>query len=259
MIKSTPAFRLKALMLLIVIITGCTACTFSFNPDPVIPDPDPINGPDMTVFDPYFPIGQEEEMLGRLLELREKTQDAAGWIRVPGTDIDFPIVQGSDNAYYLKHDHLGKSTRYGAIFMDYRNRPLQGDRNTIIYGHNMKDDKMFGKLMPFKDEDFALTHPYIELVTDKGYSVWRIFSAHVTSRDFYYIYVNFSSDEKYMDFLTALQEKSMHDFNLQMYPEDRILTLSTCSYEFKNAFFPMHAVLVYEYAFPVDSNHSNNP
>jgi sortase B len=250
MINRLAKQRFIILLLILLLASGSAACMQIYGQDLVIPDPEPADGPDMTILDPYFPVGQEEEMLDRLLDLREKTGNAAGWIRVPGTDIDFPIVQGEDNAYYLTHDHLGKRTRYGAIFMDYRNRPLQGDKNTILYGHNMKDDRMFGKLMPYKDADFAQTHPYIELVTDKGYSVWKIFSAHVTSRDFYYIYVNFSTPDKFMEFLQALQERSIHDFSMQLRPEDRILTLSTCSYEFKGAFFPMHAVLVYEYDFP---------
>jgi sortase B len=122
----------------------------------------------------------------------------------------------------------------------------------------MKNDRMFGKLMPFKDENFALSHPYIELVTDKGYSVWKIFSAHVTSRAFYYIYVNFSSDDAFRNFLSALQERSLHDYGVNLTAEDRILTLSTCSYEFKDAFFAMHAVLVYEYDFPDGSIPAEN-
>ncbi len=257
MLTKSVSKKIMILLLIILLAGGSTACTLIYAQDPAIPDPDPLDGPDMTIIDPYFPVGQEEEMLNRLLELREKTEDAAGWIRIPDTDIDFPIVQGKDNAYYLTHDHLGKRTRYGAIFMDYRNQPLIGDKNTILYGHNMKDDKMFGKLMPFKDAEFAQTHPYIELVTDKGYSIWKIFSAHVTSRDFYYIYVNFSTENKFMDFLAALQERSIHDFAMELHPEDRILTLSTCSYEFKDAFFPMHAVLVYEYDFPTEQAPEN--
>ncbi len=236
-------------MLFILIIAFCLCgCSLAFLSP--AEEPEPYTGPEYTAFDPHFPFEHEEEMMNRLIELRNTSKDAAGWIRIQDTGIDFPVVQGDDNAYYLKHDHLGQYTRYGAIFMDYRNNPQSGvEKNTILYGHNMKNDRMFGSLMPFKDAEFALNHPYIELVTDKGYSVWKLFSAHVTSRDFYYIDVNFNTDQSFMEFLNALQDRSLHDFGVELTAQDRILTLSTCSYEFKDAFFAMHAVLVYEYDF----------
>ncbi len=181
-----------------------------------------------------------------LSELKKETKDAVGWIRIPGTEISFPIVQADDNTYYLRRDYLANHSRPGCIFMDYRNDSSQlSDKNTILYGHNMNDARKFGKLMPFKDPSYIEDRPYIELVTDAGYSIWQIFSAHVTSRDFYYIYTRFPSDEVFHDFVLTLKEKSMHSLDVEVSSDDQILTLSTCSYEFRDAYFAVHAVQIH--------------
>jgi sortase B len=168
-------------------------------------------------------------------------KDVVGLITIPGTEISYPVVQAKDNTYYLTHNAAGKHAVAGAIFMDYRCDAQLLRHNIILYGHHMKNDTMFATLVNFKGASFFNTHKVIEYATPTGLTKWEVFSAYVTDTSFYYIQTDFASDGMYLDFIQKLQKKSLHKTDAVLTAEDDVLTLSTCTYEFENARFVVHA------------------
>ena len=180
----------------------------------------------------------------QLAEVRAKNPDAVGWLTIPGTRIDDPVVCGTDNDFYLKHDYLGNKDIAGAIYQDFRNAGSFSDRHSILYGHNMKDGTMFHNLRYFKEEDFTRENNRIILETLDGMTEWQVFASYVMTTDFYVIQTIFSGDAEYQKFIDTLIEKSDFDYGIDVTAEQQILTLLTCSYEVDNARFVVHAVKV---------------
>jgi len=114
--------------------------------------------------------------------LRAINPNVVGWILIPGTSIDYPIVQTTDNATYLRRTFSGEQNPSGAIFMDRRSVPDFSHPNTIIHGHNMRDGSMFAELMQFRDYAFLEAHPIIIIFTPNGDRVYEIFTAPVVSQ-----------------------------------------------------------------------------
>jgi sortase B len=180
-------------------------------------------------------------VMERYKDIREINSDLVGWLKLSNTVIDIPVVKTTDNAFYLKHNFRKEQNIAGAIFMDYRNEGKGNDKNTIIYGHNMKNGTMFNNLMKFKQQSFFYHNNIITFNTLHEDMEWEIFSAYVTSTDFYYIKTKFKDAEDYSNFLSLIKEKSIFPTDVKVTAEDNILTLSTCSFEFKDARFVIHA------------------
>ena len=100
--------------------------------------------------------------------LRQQNPDVLGWILIPGTRVSYPVVQGTDNSYYLNHTWRGGKNSVGAIFMECRNSSDLSDFNTIIYGHRMNNRSMFGTLSQYKSRSYWQAHPYVYLTDDSG-------------------------------------------------------------------------------------------
>ncbi|WP_164985303.1 class B sortase [Ammoniphilus sp. CFH 90114] len=180
-------------------------------------------------------------VIEKFLPLLEMNEETIGWITVPNTDINYPVVKTDNNSFYLDHNFKLESSNAGAIFMDYRNVGDATDRHTIIYGHHMRDGSMFKGLTKYKDKPFFEENRVITLQTLFEETKWEIFSAYVTDTDFYYIATNFRSNHDYVDFLNKLASKSIIPQTIKWNKQDQILTLSTCSYEFNDARFVVHA------------------
>lgn len=181
--------------------------------------------------DEHEPNTQTTGLRAQFEPLKELNEDIIGWITVDDTAIDYPILQTRDNDYYLTRNYLREETRAGSIFMDYRNNISdEEDLNTVIYGHRMKDGTMFAGLKKYLDSSFFNKHPVIYYDTlYQGYDL-EVFSVYQTKTDFYYIDTDFSSDKEYGDFIHSLKEKSVHETDVQITGNDRIVTLSTCDY-----------------------------
>lgn len=183
----------------------------------------------------------ETNIAEKFIPILEINPEVVGWLIIPGTTIDYPVVQTDDNEYYLSHDINGKESKRGAIFMDYRNIPSGDDKNTILYGHNMRDGSMFKDITKFKDKNFFEENTTIWFYTLDKLTQWEVFSAYVTEAGFNYVRKDFQSDEDYLDFINSLKDKSMHKIEVDLNKDDKIITLSTCSYEFDDARFVVHA------------------
>jgi sortase B len=162
--------------------------------------------------------------------LLKVNKDAEGWININNTRIDYPVVQGEDNVYYLDHNFQKESSNYGSIFLDYRNKNLANfindEKNVIVYGHHMKDGTMFGDLKLYKDEKFFKYNQIISFnILGKEYK-WQVFSTYVTGTDFNYIKTDFKDDVEFNEFIKSIKEKSLYVNDTTPNSKDVILTLN---------------------------------
>ena len=193
--------------------------------------------------DPYITALLETD----LLALQEVNEDVLGWIQIPDMEISYPLVQGTDNDYYLDHSWQKKSSSVGAVYVDYRNSLDLSDFNTIIYGHNMKNDSMFGQLDLFHDEDFLKEHPYVYIVDESGCRKYQIFAAYdvsVSTAESYQL--SFSGGEDRRAFIDTCLGLSYIDAGITPTADAPIITLSTCTGWGYSARWVVQAALIQE-------------
>lgn len=161
--------------------------------------------------------------------IHQNTETVA-WIIVNGTNINYPVVQHSDNDYYLEHDFYKRKTNIGWVFADYRNNFEELNNNTILYGHNLINRTMFGQLPYLLRNSWQSkeNNHYMKLSTKKENSIWKIFSIYKIPPTTDYLQVRFYSPENYQKFLNTIKNRSSYNFNTDVTEKDKILTLSTC-------------------------------
>lgn len=162
-------------------------------------------------------------------ELLAKNSDTVGWIKVEGTKVNYPVVQTSDNDYYLSHAFNKSSNAGGWIFADYRANFNSFGKNTIIYGHNMNNKTMFGSIPSMLNGSYLnnSADKYIKISTPNSNSVWKVFSIYTIEPEVYYLKTNFKT-EPYDNFLNTIKNRSIYNFGIDVTTDDKILTLSTC-------------------------------
>lgn len=175
-------------------------------------------------------------------ELIKINEDYKMWIEVPNTNINYPVVQGEDNDFYLNHDFNKKESSSGAIFIDYKNN-IDKDKNIIIYGHNMKNKSMFQNLMKFKDEEFWKENNEIILTIDGKTYKYEIFSSYISNAKDIDLKTNFENDDEYLKYIDDIKKRSIFHRDSDIESNDRIITLSTCSYEKDDARMIIHGEL----------------
>lgn len=163
-------------------------------------------------------------------KLKEINKDTIGWLKVNGTNIEYTVVRGNDNSYYLNHNYEKKENSAGWIFADYKNKLDGTDKNIVIYGHNMRDDSMFGSLKNILKEEWYNNEEnfVINFVTEKEEQKYQVFSVYKIKNEDYYIDAEFKNNE-FEKFVNTLKNRSIKDFNLEISADDNILTLSTCA------------------------------
>lgn len=175
--------------------------------------------------------------------LCEINAQTVGWIYCPDTTISFPVVQGEDNDYYLKHMFNGKANPDGSIFLDSANASDFSDSHSIIYGHHMNSGAMFAPLLEYKKQEFYEEHPQMFLMSPDGDYTVEIFAGYVADVAADAWDIDFSTEEEYGEWIEQSASKSWISTGILPDSSDRILTLSTCSYEFDNARFVLLGVL----------------
>ena len=170
-------------------------------------------------------------------EYVEQNPETVGWISIPGTQINFPVVQSVDNEYYLTHTFDHKYDKRGAIYMDYRNDAVNLDANTIIYGHNdYKDGSVFSEIAYYDDIEYYKEHPMIEFNTLDSYYQWKIYAVFITNQQAYddngYIF-NFiwpqMEGPNFKGYVEELNKRTLYYTGVDIKDGDRILTLSSCA------------------------------
>lgn len=168
-------------------------------------------------------------------KLSEINSSSVGWIEIPVLGISYPIVQGEDNDYYLRHDINNNFAWSGAIYLDYRSNPELNEEHTTIYGHHMNDGTMFTSLLKYDNEDFfkknqAANNNYVYIFTKESIKIYQIFSVvdSLFSDDPASFTVLIYSDEQKQQYLNHIKEKQLYDTGITATVDDTLLTLYTC-------------------------------
>ena len=166
--------------------------------------------------------------------LRENGPDIIGWLSLPDTVLNYPVTHTDNNEYYLNHLYDGTYNKVGCLFADYENRADFSDRNTIVYGHNMRDGSMFALLNRYDEQSYFDTHRQMYLVTPKGGYVMEIFTAFAAKPEESGSktspwQLSWKDDGAYTTWLTAMKERSAVESDVTVTCSDKVLTLSTCT------------------------------
>lgn len=161
-------------------------------------------------------------------KLKTFNQDTIGFIKVMGTNINYPFVQTIDNDYYLNRSYDKTYNNAGWIFLDYRNNEFN-DKNTIIYGHGRINGTMFGSLKDTLKSSWQSNKDnyIIKISTEKENSIWQIFSVYKIATTSDYLQTTFT-DNEFESFINLIKGRSSYNFETNVTNEDKVLTLSTC-------------------------------
>ncbi|MDR6549075.1 class B sortase [Paenibacillus qinlingensis] len=170
------------------------------------------------------------------------------WLKSENTQIDYPVVQGQDNAYYLEHLFTGESNRMGSLFVDYRTPGDFSGRMTIIYGHQMKNGSMFASLLEYKKQMYYDAHPQMQVETPSGSYTLELFAGIIADGKEEFLRRDFDDEDDYVAYIHSLVEASTFRTNVTVGADERIVALITCSYEYTNARYALLGKLVPEAA-----------
>lgn len=175
-----------------------------------------------------------------LLSVNDKT---VGWLYSESTVINYPVVYPRDNSYYLTHLLDGTRNKNGTLFIDSRNAEPFTDANTIIYGHHMKSGKMFASLVNYGKQSYYDEHPYMYYLSPSGNYRLEIISSFVTESTSFAYQRTFESEEDHAAFLEKIKKKSDIKSKYEVTTNDKLVVLSTCTYEFADARYVVFAKL----------------
>ena len=163
--------------------------------------------------------------------LKQKNSDTIAWIKVNGTNIEYPVVKTTNNDYYMTHTFDKNYNSAGWIFMDYRNKFNGTDNNMVIYAHNRRDGSLFGTLKNILTEEWQTNTDnfIIPFITENENTGYQVFSVYRIENEDYYITTNFGTDNEFQNFIDIIKSRSVKDFDIDVNTEDHILTLSTCA------------------------------
>lgn len=203
-----------------------------------------------------FPINDDIPQID-FEPLKSENEEVVAWVRIDGTEINYPVSQGENNEFYLNHLYNKKYNISGSVFMDYRNNTDFTSENTILYAHNLRNGTMFGSLKKYKNEEYLKEHKYVWLITPDATYQYEIYAAYEfdSAKDKYEF--NFDSEESFLDYLENIKEKSIISSDLEVTPKDHILTLSTCTDENGSKRFIVIAKRIVKYVV-IDNNMSSN-
>lgn len=160
-----------------------------------------------------------------------------GWVKIDDTYIDYPVLQTSNNEYYLKHNFDQEEDKNGSIFLDKDCSILPRTTNLIVYGHHMRSGRMFGQLTKYSSEEFYKDHKYIQFDTiyEKGtYEIMYVFRSRIYEESEivfkYYQFIDAASEIEFDSYMREMADMSLYDTGVTAKYGDELLTLSTCDY-----------------------------
>lgn len=206
-------------------------------------DENQVNSAWQDVFAKYPAMTFPEGMNLKYAYLYALNQDLVGWISINNTNLDVQVVKSEDNDFYLRRNFYKEPSRYGCPYMDYRNNARYLDDNTVIYGHHMTDGLMFSNLDKYKTLEGYIDSPIIQFETLYETYQFKVFAAFITNAEadedngyvFNYSVNEFYTDTRFEEFIEEVQKRSIINTGVSVQPDDKILTLVTCSYEFNEA------------------------
>ena len=181
---------------------------------------------------------QEPTLLARYEALYRENNDLVGWIKIDGTNINYPVVQSKDAPnFYLKHDFEKKYTNYGCPYAQQNCDVQAPSDNVVLYSHNMKDGTMFSDLTNYKSESFWAQHPTIQfdtLTEQNEYTVIAAFKGEASELFAYNAFVYAETPEEFDAYVAAVKELALYDTGISAAYGDKLITLSTCEYSYEN-------------------------
>jgi sortase B len=183
------------------------------------------------------PMDERLFLIPDFAALKISTPDIKAWLSCENTLIDFPVVQGEDNDYYLHRLPNGESSVLGSIFMDYRHNEDFSDQNILIFGHHIKKGLMFGSLVNYKDQTYYEEHPLMMFYTPgKAYEI-ELFAGYVLDANHEIPPLNFKNEEDFDKYITELRNRSTFKSEIEPIFGDKLISLCTCDYTFPDARF----------------------
>ena len=187
----------------------------------------------------------ETERMLQVQSLKTENPDIVGWLEIKGTNVSYPVLQGTDNEFYMTHNYKKEKSKNGSIFLskDYDwNIP---STNLLIYGHNMQNGTMFEELLKYADYNFYVQHPIINFTTvdeDAEYEIISVFKSRVYYKSEqnvfrYYYFINAETEDEYNEFVSNAKNSSLYNIDANSTYGDQLITLSTCSYHVKDGRF----------------------
>lgn len=201
--------------------------------------------------DTSLPIpNTETERMKKLKELQKQNSDIIAWIEIENSKINYPVLQGTDNSFYMTHDYKKEYSEDGSLFLDKDYDWSLSSTNLLIYGHNnIGSTEMFADLINYKNEEYYETHKTIRFTTDKEdaeYEIIAVFLSRVyykSEKDVfrYYYFINANNEEEFNEFIKNSKEASLYNIEATAEYGDQLLTLSTCSYHTQDGRFAVVA------------------
>ena len=189
-------------------------------------------------------IETTERML-KVKKLQKENDDIVGWLEIEDTNINYPVLQGDDNEFYLNRNYKKEKSEKGSIFLDAKYNWNIPSNNLLIYGHNIINGLMFQDLLKYESQDFYKKHPNIRFTTekdDKEYEIISVFKSRVYYKAEknvfrYYDFINAKKEEDYMEFVKNAKKASIYDIEATAKYGDELITLVTCSYHIEDGRF----------------------
>ena len=167
-------------------------------------------------------------------QVRQNVPGARAWIRIDGTILDYPVMQGADNEFYLTRRPDGVPSRRGSIFIDYRNAPDFTDHNTLIHGHRMRSGAMFGMLSNYSSQSFYDRHLTVSIFTPQGDYELVLFAGYAIDQTVEGVPIRFRDVETFYSYIEHARRRSMFRSDVEVSFGDRLVTLATCEYTFSD-------------------------
>ena len=167
-------------------------------------------------------------------ELKSINSDYKMWIQIENTNINYPVVQSSDNDYYLKHNFRKESNISGTVFVESAN-DIDNDKNIILYGHNMRNGTMFNNITNYKEESFFNEDNKINIIMNNTLYEYEVFSVYVKNVSEVNLAIGFASEDEFINYAYNEADESLYKKDVDFSAEDNLITLVTCSYEFTDA------------------------
>lgn len=190
-------------------------------------------------------IGKSSERIIKIRKLQKENPDIIGWLEIENTNINYPVLQGTDNEYYMTHNYKKEKTKKGSIFLSKDYDWSIPSTNLLIYGHNLRNGTMFEELLKYENEEFYKEHPSIRFTTakeDAEYAIIAVFKSRVyyqSERNVfrYYYFVNAKTQEEYNKFVENAKQASLYNIEETASNGEQLITLSTCSYHTEDGRF----------------------
>ena len=240
--KKKPNVKYKVFVIIVLVILVCTSYVIYKN---IIANSNQNIYEDVKISDSIEDNDNQKqftENMKKVITLQQENVDVKAWIQIEDTSINYPILQTTDNEYYLKHNYKKENSQYGSIYLKNECDILNNNSNLIIYGHNMKDGQMFNNLLKYKEKSFYDNHKTIKIATnneESEYSIVAVFKSRIFYQNEnnvfrFYNYINFNDEQTYNEYIENCKKIQLYETGVSAIYGEQLITLITCEYSQEN-------------------------